>query len=608
MKNKVISSIILIIIFLLFSVYVCEKSKIKPHKIIQIVRPDLFYIDLNDDGIPDNNELFKLKDVYAYDTTLNDFTREQAKKLEIDEYDYLKDGFLARNWAQNVLLDKEVYITSKTDTYNYDSNMKYRYVNVSFDGKDLGKFYLENGLGYLKDDTEDADYLAIENINKSKLNAKVLSKLDFVLVNLHSKIFHELNCEYSPLIKNAIIELRKNAIQVYKSCNICANSANKIDLKLNSLIPLSKNKYLKSVNKNFGAIELYLINPLEYSKPDSNCKSAICKRILSEINSSNKTIDIALYGFGEIKAIVDALNKARARGVKIRFVADYSKNMDKIYPYTSKLIADFSGHCDKSDIIMHNKFFIFDNQKVITGSANISPSGIGGYSANTVLLINSASVARSYLEEFEQMYQGYFSKKKKEIPIKEFILNDSKVTVYFLPKNDAYNNLILKEIKNAKSEIIVSAFYLTDKVIVQELISAKKRGVNVFILMDALGAINFKDKIFEMRKNLIPVIVENWGGKNHEKTMVIDKNDIIMGSANFTKSGFFKNDENILLIKNPKIAEFYRDYYFYLFNSIDKKFLKRIPRAESLESINSCYDGVDNNFDGKIDSEDDGCK
>ena len=74
------------------------------------------------------------------------------------------------------------------------------------------------------------------------------------------------------------------------------------------------------------------------------------------------------------------------------------------------------------------------------------------------------------------------------------------------------------------------------------------------------------------------------------------------------KNGFYKNDENVLAITSPTIAEFYRDYYLYLFNSIDNKYLHYFPRAESFESKNSCYDGIDNNFDGKIDAEDDGCK
>ena len=69
-----------------------------------------------------------------------------------------------------------------------------------------------------------------------------------------------------------------------------------------------------------------------------------------------------------------------------------------------------------------------------------------------------------------------------------------------------------------------------------------------------------------------------------------------------------KNDENVLIFKSTDIAGFYRKHFLNLYNSIDNQYLKITPRAESFESGNSCYDGIDNNFDGKIDSDDIGCK
>ena len=44
--------------------------------------------------------------------------------------------------------------------------------------------------------------------------------------------------------------------------------------------------------------------------------------------------------------------------------------------------------------IMHDKFFIIDGRGVWTGSANISGSDTGGYSANLVAAIESAAIAR----------------------------------------------------------------------------------------------------------------------------------------------------------------------------------------------------------------------
>ena len=141
-----------------------------------------------------------------------------------------------------------------------------------------------------------------------------------------------------------------------------------------------------------------------------------------------------------------------------------------------------------------------------------------------------------------------------------------------------------------------------------DLIQAKARNVEVLVILDAVGANNFKDRVNLLRRNNIPVIIENWGGKNHEKTILIDNEILVFGSCNFSKNGFLKNDENMVVVKNSAIAKFYSDYFLYLFNSIDKKFLKFFPRAESFDSKNSCYDGLDNNYDGKVDNLDVGCQ
>ena len=366
--------------------------------------------------------------------------------------------------------------------------------------------------------------------------------------------------------------------------------------------------YPHSVSKTFSNIELFLISPYDSNKPVNKCASKACKKLLSEINSAQNSIDMALYGFGDIKEIFDALKNAEARGVKIRGVVDYGKNMFYIYPDTKKFIETFDVKTDSNEILMHNKFFIFDDTKIMTGSANISASGINGYNSNVMVFINSKSAALIFKDEFEQMFKGKFSNSKKKFEKNLIKSADSVMQIYFSPKDDIYNTLILPEIKNAKSEIFVSAFYFTDRKMISELINAKKRGVNVMVLMDALGAINFKDRISSLRKENIPVVAENWGGKNHEKSIVIDSSILIVGSCNFSSAGFHKNDENMIKITNAEIASFYRDYYLKLFNSIDKKYLKLIPRSESFESVNSCYDGIDNNFDGKIDTMDDGCK
>ena len=52
----------------------------------------------------------------------------------------------------------------------------------------------------------------------------------------------------------------------------------------------------------------------------------------------------------------------------------------------------------------------------------------------------------------------------------------------------------------------------------------------------------------------------------------------------------------------------YKDFFLYLWTKIPDKYLKYNISAESKDSQGSCSDGVDNDYDGKIDKDDDGCK
>ncbi|GBF23054.1 hypothetical protein tpqmel_0458, partial [Candidatus Gastranaerophilus sp. (ex Termes propinquus)] len=263
---------------------------------------------------------------------------------------------------------------------------------------------------------------------------------------------------------------------------------------------------------------------------------------------------------------------------------------------------------NRTNTFMHNKFFIFDKERVFTGTMNISLSGSGGYNSNTVLVINSQRLAQIYLGELEQMLEGKFQKQKADMSVENILLPSGiELSVYFSPRGSAYLGKIKPLLEDAKQEIFVSAFYLTHKGIVEDLKAAKARGVEVRVIMDASAAANKHSKVHEIRASDIACKVENWGGKSHEKNMVIDKKHFIVGSANFSNSGFTKNDENVLIIKSPAISEFYRAHFLKLWASIDDKYLTQTPRAESFESRGSCYDGIDNNHDGKIDSKDEGC-
>jgi phosphatidylserine/phosphatidylglycerophosphate/cardiolipin synthase-like enzyme len=257
---------------------------------------------------------------------------------------------------------------------------------------------------------------------------------------------------------------------------------------------------------------------------------------------------------------------------------------------------------------MHNKFFIFDNKKVWTGSANITSTDLTGFNANYVVLIDSSEIANQYLNEFNQMYDGNFhTDKQKFSQIKVNLTNSTNVEVLFSPQDSVIETKLLPLINSAKNYIYIPIFFFTSKEMSDALINAHLRGVDIKIINDATNA-HTKYSVHKiLRKSGIKVKTENYAGKMHMKSIIIDDKISVLGSMNYTKSANLRNDENILIIYNSEIAKYLKGTFMYLWNKIPDKYLRFDPRAESLESIGSCFDGIDNDFDGKIDSEDEGC-
>ena len=243
------------------------------------------------------------------------------------------------------------------------------------------------------------------------------------------------------------------------------------------------------------------------------------------------------------------------------------------------------------------------NEKVFTGSANLSNTDMSGFSSNSSVLINSKEIAQVYTKEFEQMYNGKFHENKKSIK-KE---NNSNIKVYFSPKDDIIYNELIPLVNSANSYIYIPTFIITHEKLAQSLISAKQRGVDVKVILDATNT-KTPSKIAQLRNANIPVKTENFAGKLHSKSLIIDDKYTVIGSMNFSVSGAKHNDENVVVINNEKLAKFYKEFFLYLWAKIPDKWLKYTVNAESPNSAGSCSDGIDNDYDGAIDMADEGCK
>lgn len=555
---------ILLIFIVLFSFICYVKYSENFIRVIKINTPNSIVLD-NDKSI--NLDLcvlsFKNKEL----------CNEVSKKLGLSYDDLLAVGYLADKFAEDNLLGKPIVIE------DYKNKLL------------KSGFVIKNGLPV--------------NDEQFKAELKYARKQNFVIYNLKSKKYHKLSCKYGAMAHNVVIIPKRNLSDGAVPCRFCLDNKKNIKPEKTKVSKILK----PSLVLKIPYIKILFSDYTTNLKVSNECKSDICKEILTQINSSQQTIDMAIYGYEHVPAIEFALSNAMKRGVRIRLVYDRDLNGKNIYSDTdfiSKFIPNSVSDLDNS--IMHDKFYIFDSKRVITGSANLSCTDMSGFNSNSAVLIDSPSVAKIYQQEFEQMYNGNFHNTKSGINKQDIILGKSVLSIYFSPKDDVTHKKVIPLINSAKSYIYMPVFLITDKDITTALISAKKRGVDVKVIVDAVNAKGKASKHQILRNNGILVKTENYAGKLHSKSIIIDDKYVVIGSMNFSYSGNYKNDENLIVIKNREVAVFYRKFFEYLWRKIYNFWLTHDVSAESIYSIGSCSDGIDNDFDGKIDSEDEGCK
>jgi phosphatidylserine/phosphatidylglycerophosphate/cardiolipin synthase-like enzyme len=125
--------------------------------------------------------------------------------------------------------------------------------------------------------------------------------------------------------------------------------------------------------------------------------------------------------------------------------------------------------------------------------------------------------------------------------------------VYFSP-NGGTTQAIIKEISDAKSEILIQAYSFTSTPIAKALVDAHKRGVKVESILDkSQRKAQYTSATF-LANMRVPTFIDDKHAIAHNKIMIIDKATVITGSFNFTKAAEEKNAENLLIIKSKELA------------------------------------------------------
>jgi len=222
------------------------------------------------------------------------------------------------------------------------------------------------------------------------------------------------------------------------------------------------------------------------------------------------------------------------------------KNADVVIEDSNALEQFHTGH---SFALMHNKFCIFDDKIILTGSMNPTERG-NYYNNNNIVIIKSKYLAKNYLDEFKELKNNEYGK-GKNVKNPVVFLGDTKIENYFCPEDNCKLHVI-NAIRDAK-EIYFMTYSFTDEDIGNLLWNRNYLNFSVKGILEKkqLGKYSRYDDLKEFS------IIDTNPYTMHHKVFIVDNKTVITGSYNPTKNANEKNDENLLIIHDKEVAEKY---------------------------------------------------
>jgi len=114
---------------------------------------------------------------------------------------------------------------------------------------------------------------------------------------------------------------------------------------------------------------------------------------------------------------------------------------------------------------------------------------------------------------------------------------------------------LVDAIDAARLSIDVAVYSISLNSVRYALIRAHERGVMVRMVMES-NNMDRSDVQYLLEAG-VPIIGDNRAGLMHDKFMVIDRSEVWLGSMNFTDSGTYEDNNNLIRIRSTKIAENY---------------------------------------------------
>lgn len=299
--------------------------------------------------------------------------------------------------------------------------------------------------------------------------------------------------------------------------------------------------------------ELYMTNPDSPLSPQGT--GGLDGPLVEAIDAARLSIDVAVYSIS-LNSVRYALIRAHERGVTIRMVME-SSNMDRSdVQYLLDAGVPIVG--DNRQGLMHDKFMVIDRSEVWLGSMNFTDSGT--YEDNNNLIrIRSTKIAENFSVEFNEMFERdlFGPDILAQTPNPSITLDGTRIDTYFSPDDHVLTTLY-DLLSQAEESIYFLAFSFTSNELGEIVRTQANNGLEIRGVMDREQvASNTGTEYDPFRQAELDVRIDGNDGQMHHKVFVVDKKIVVIGSYNFSQAAEERNDENIIIVYNKDIAEFF---------------------------------------------------
>ncbi len=173
---------------------------------------------------------------------------------------------------------------------------------------------------------------------------------------------------------------------------------------------------------------------------------------------------------------------------------------------------------------MHNKFWIFDQQTVWTGSMNVTINDVFRNNNNAIVLA-SPVLAAIYEREFTEMWDGKFGPTSPStVDEQATTVDGTPVQVYFGAEDETISHLV-PLIDNAQQQIRFMAFSFTADALGAAMLARAQAGVDVQGIFETRGSETEFSELPALFCAGVPVRQDGNPGTFHHKVFIIDRRD-----------------------------------------------------------------------------------